>query len=580
VVKKFLTTDFTDDHGFFESRSDSHNLIRGKIFRGVMLLACLIPFITLSSADAAEKLKADVVVYGDASGGVTAAVQATRMGKQVILVSQYGHLGGLTSSGLGWSDIGNDKILGGLSHDFYHRVYLHYQKDESWTHETRANYPNAGQGVPALNAKTELASTFEPKVAEAIFDAMIKDAGVRVIRGRLDLKNGVIKEGKKINSIRLEDGTIIDGKMFIDASYEGDLLPGAGVSFVIGREANAEFKEKGNGITGPLRGNQLPNGIDPYVTKGDAASGLLPGVNPDMGGEVGDGDERLQAYCYRMVLTDVEANRVPVPKPDGYDEADYELLFRSIEAGQKSGFFKFSMMPNRKTDSNNTGGISCDFIGANYGDGWNWATLDHKQREELAAKHRDWQLGLVWTLQHHPRVPEAIREQHTSWGLPKDEFTDNKNWPYNLYVREARRMRSDFVMTENHCNLTLPVEDPVGMGAYTLDSHNVQRFVHNGMIKNEGDIQTKLSGKPYGISYRSIIPKPDECENLLVPWALSASHIAFGSIRMEPVFMALGQSAATAACMAIDANAPVQKIPYDALQARLIQDGQKLQVAN
>jgi len=534
----------------------------------------------MTTALAAEKISADVVVYGDASGGVTAAVQAARMGKQAVLVSQYGHLGGLTSSGLGWSDIGNVAILGGLSRDFYQRAYLHYQKDESWAHEARAEFRNAGQGVPALNPKTGLASTFEPKVAEAIFDEMVGEAKVRVIRGRLDLRNGVIKEGGKITAIRLEDGTMIAGKMFIDASYEGDLLPGAGVSFVIGREANSEFGENGNGITGPLHGNQLPDGIDPYVTKGDPASGLLPGVNPDMGGKPGDGDALLQAYCYRMVLTDVETNRVPVPKPEGYDQADYEILFRSIEAGQKSGFFKFSMMPNRKTDSNNTGGISCDLIGGNYGDGWNWATLDHKQREELAAKHRDWQLGLVWTLQHHPRVPEAIRKQHAAWGLAKDEFTDNKHWPYNLYVREARRMRSDFVMNENHCQLKQPVEDPVGMGAYTLDSHNVQRFVHNGMVKNEGDIQTKLTGGPYGISYRSIVPKADECENLLVPWALSATHIAFGSIRMEPVFMVLGQSAATAACMAIDASVPVQKVPYKDLRARLIQDGQKLDVAN
>jgi hypothetical protein len=374
------------------------------------------------TARAAEAISADVVVYGDASGGVTAAVQAVRMGKQAVLVSQYGHLGGLTSSGLGWSDIGNVAILGGLSRDFYQRAYLHYQNDESWEHEARADFRNAGQGVPALNPKTGLASTFEPKVAEAIFDAMIGEAKVRVIRGRLDLANGVIKEGGKITAIRLEDGSTISGRMFIDASYEGDLLPAAGVSFVIGREANSDFGEKGNGNTGPLRANQLPDGIDPYITKGDPASGLLPGVNPDMGGKAGDGDERLQAYCYRMVLTDVETNRVPVPKPEDYDEADYEILFRSIEAGQKSGFFKFSMIPNRKTDGNNTGGISCDLIGGNYGDGWNWATLGHKQRDELAAKHRDWQLGLVWTLQHHPRVPEAIRKAHQPWGLPKDEF--------------------------------------------------------------------------------------------------------------------------------------------------------------
>lgn len=519
---------------------------------------------------------AEVVVYGDASGGVVAAVQAARMGKSVVLISQYGHLGGLTSSGLGWSDIGNDAILGGLSREFYHRLYKHYQKPEAWTREDQKVFPNEGQGVPGLNPKTELASVFEPKVAEAVFDAMLKEEGVMIVKGRLDLQKGVVKSDKRITSLVLEDGLEVDGSMFIDASYEGDLMPGAGVSFVTGRESNAEFDEKGNGNTGVAKKNQLPDGIDPYVVEGDASSGLLPGVNPDLGGEEGDGDHRLQAYCYRMVLTDVPENRVMVEKPEEYAEADYELVFRAIKAGQRGNFFKLSPMPNRKTDSNNTGGISTDYIGMNYGKDWNWATLDHEEREKLAAKHRDWQLGLVWTLQNHLRVPESIRKAYAPWGLPRDEFTDNGHWPYNLYVREARRMRSDFVMTENHCKLKLPVEDPVGMGAYTLDSHNTQRAVHDGMVKNEGDIQSYLGGKPYGISYRSIVPKEVECENLLVPWALSATHIAFGSIRMEPVFMILSQSAATAACLAIDAGTSVQDVPYDQLRERLVADGQAL----
>ena len=277
-----------------------------------------------------------------------------------------------------------------------------------------------------------------------------------------------------------------------------------------------------------------------------------------------------------MVLTDVPANRVPIPKPKDYRATDYEILFRAIEVGQNGRFFKTTLVPNRKTDANNASGISCDLIGGNYGDDWNWATLNHVQREQLAAKHRDWQLGLVWTLQNHPRVPESIRKSIGVWGLAKDEFTDNGNWPDNLYVREARRMKSGFVMTENHCRRKLPVDDPIGMGAYTLDSHNVQRFVHKGMVKNEGDIQSYLRGKAYGISYRAIVPAASECENLLVPWSLSATHIAFGSIRMEPVFMILGQSAATAACMAIDDQTTVQTVPYKQLRARLLKDGQRL----
>ncbi|MFN3169056.1 MAG: FAD-dependent oxidoreductase [Phycisphaeraceae bacterium] len=529
---------------------------------------------------AAPSIEADVVVYGDASGGVTAAVQAAKLGKKTVLVSQYGHLGGLTSSGLGWTDLGNPKILGGLSHEFYHRLYTHYQNDDAWNWQDRDTFANKGQGAPALDDQTKLASTFEPKVAEDIFDQMIQEAGVTVIDGRLDLDDGVIKRGKRITAIVLEDGTTIKGKVFIDASYEGDLLPGAGVSFVVGRESNSEFNEQGNGNTGVSPKNQLPNGIDPYVVKGDPTSGLLPGVNPDLGGKKGEGDHRLQAYCYRMVLTDVPENRVRVEKPEGYDEKDYEILFRAIEAGQRGGFFKLSPMPNRKTDSNNTGGISTDYIGMNYGEGWDWSTLSHDERDALADKHRDWQLGLVWTVQNHPRVPENIRKAYAPWGLAKDEFTDNGHWPYNLYVREARRMRSPFVMTENHCKRTLPVDDPISMGAYTLDSHNTQRVVANGMVKNEGDIQTYLRGKAYGISYRAITPDKDECENLLVPWAMSATHIAFGSIRMEPVFMITAQSAAVAGVMAIDQGVAVQDIAYDALRQQLIEQGQKLELPN
>jgi len=547
----------------------------GEFMKQLLILA-LLSLSLISCKTTGQVYEADIIVYGDTSGGVAAAVQSSRMGKSVILISQYGHLGGLTSSGLGWSDIGNDAILGGIAREFYQRLYKHYQKAEAWKWEKQSEFKNLGQGVPALNPKTELASTFEPKVAETVFDEMAKEAEVKIVYGRLDLKNGVLKNGKKISTLKLEDGSLLKGKMFIDASYEGDLLPGSGVSFVIGRESNSQYDESGNGNTGVARKNQLPRGIDPYNIKGDKNSGLLKGVNPDLGGQKGDGDHRLQAYCYRMVLTNVPENRVMVSKPKNYDEKDYEILFRAIEVGFRGGFFKLSPMPNHKTDSNNTGGISTDFIGGNYGKDWNWATLNHDEREALAAKHRDWQLGLIWTLQNHPRVPENLRARHAPWGLAKDEFQDNGNWPYNLYVREARRMKSGFVMTEAHCKNQKPVIDPIGMGAYTLDSHNTQRVVYDGMVRNEGDIQTYLRGKAYGISYRSIIPEADECENLFVPWALSATHIAFGSIRMEPVFMILSQSAATAASMAIDGKKSVQEVKYSDLSKILIKDGQKL----
>ncbi len=523
-------------------------------------------------------LVADVVVYGDASGGVAAAAQAARMGKSAILVSQYGHLGGMTSSGLGWTDIGNSSILGGISREFYHRLYLYYQDDNHWDIQPRSKYRNQGQGVPAFDDSTQLASTFEPKVAERVFDQLAREAGVQIVEGRIDIASGVTKSGARIVTLRLEDGRQIAGKIFIDASYEGDLLAAAGVSYTTGREANDQYGETHNGVTGPQPGNQLPDGIDPFRIAGDRSSGLLPGVNPDQGGPTGTGDHCFQAYCYRMVLTDAPTNRVPIAKPDGYREEDYEILFRAIEAGQTNAFFKTDMMPNRKTDSNNASGISTDYIGGNYGDDWNWATLDHSEREEVARRHRDWQLGLLWTLQNHDRVPESIRINVARWGLPKDEFVDNDHWPYNIYVREARRMVSDFVMTERHCRGECELPDSIGMGAYTLDSHNTQRVVHLGMVKNEGDIQARLQA-PYPISYRAIVPPQDECENLLAPWALSATHIAFGSIRMEPVFMILGQSAGTAASLAIDGNLAVQRVPYDKLRQQLVMDRQRLESA-
>jgi hypothetical protein len=518
----------------------------------------------------------DIVVYGGTSGGIIAAIQAAKSERSVVLVSPTPYLGGLTTSGLGWTDLGSDSILGGLSRDFYTRVYQHYQNDDAWKWEKRVDYRNQGQGQAALNPKTRLASVFEPSVATAVFDAMLKEHGVTVVTARLDLKNGVVMDGKRIQKIRTEDGREFAGKIFIDATYEGDLLPGAGVSFTTGRESNATYNETVSGIQtkGAVK-NQLPDGIDPYLRPGDPASGLLPGVNPDAGGEDGQGDHRLQAYCFRMCLTDSPENRVTIGKPEGYDEAAYEILFRAIEAGQSRDFTKFSLMPNRKTDSNNTGGISNNPVGLNHGKDWNWATLDHDQRLALAKKHEHWQRGLMWTLQNHPRVPEKIRKEYSAWGLPKDEFTDNGHWPHQLYVREARRMVSDFVMTEHHCRRKQPVPESIGLAAYTMDSHNVQRHVKNGMVKNEGDIQLRIPG-PYPVSYRAIVPKKAECQNLLVPWCLSASHMAFGSIRMEPVFMILAQSAATAADIAIKSGIPVQDVPYEVLKNRLIGDGQRL----
>ena len=516
----------------------------------------------------------DIVVYGGTSGGVTAAVQGARLGKKVALVSPTTHIGGLSASGLGWTDLGDISILGGLSREFYHRIYLYYQGQPNWnTIKTMG-----GQGGSAFNTTYQTGSIFEPKVAEEVFNTMLAEAGVSVFTGRLDLQSGVLMSGQRITGLRMEDGQTYRGKMFVDACYEGDVMAGAGVSFTLGRESNTTYGETINGVR-PGGGHQVVTGVDPYVVKGNPASGLLPGIESTPLETTGTGDHRLQAFCFRMVLTRA-ANRIPITQPPNYNEQDFEIVLRAVEAGQ-TAFFKTDGMPNGKTDSNNNGGVSCDYIGRNYGPGWNWATLNHQQRDALAKEHEYWQRGLVYVLQNHARVKakNGGNGLYTGWGLPADEFTDNGNWAFQLYVREARRMVSDYVMTQKNCTGSVVAADSVGMGAYTMDSHNVRRYVSGGMLRNEGDVQVGTPN-PYPISYRSIVPKTGECENLFVPWCLSSSHMAFGSIRMEPVFMALGQSSATAAAMAIDGNISVQQVPYDRLAMKLRADGQALMLNN
>jgi hypothetical protein len=532
----------------------------------------LLPMTAQANDPAPEKV--DVCVYGGTSAGVIAAVQVHRMGHSVVLISPTTHLGGLTSGGLGFTDMGNERILGGLARDYFHRLWAWYQDDSAWNWEPKSKFSNKGQHGAALNDQLQVATSFEPHVAEAIFMKLVQENQIKVVPARLDLKNGVIKDGARISGLRTEDGRVFKATVFIDATYEGDLMAKAGVSYTMGREANSQYGENGNGIqTVKATINQLPPGIDPYVVKGDPKSGLLPGVNADAGGADGSADKKIQAYCYRMCLTDVPANRVMVTKPDSYKESDYEILFRAIEQGQKARFFKLSLLPNRKTDSNNDSGISTDLIGYNY----DYPEADYSTRAKIEAVHRDWQLGLIWTLQHSARVQEAIRDSLAAWGLPKDEFTDTGHFPPTLYVREARRMLTDYVVTENLIRDSSSVTHSIGMGAYTLDSHNTQRYVDaTGHVRNEGDVQTRINA-PYKIDYGCIVPHQKECDNLLVPVCVSASHIAYGSIRMEPVFMILGQSAATAAVLSIDDKVPVQQLDYAKLKARLVADGQVLE---
>ena len=511
----------------------------------------------------------DVVIYGGTSAGIVAAVQSVRMGKSVVVIEPSKHLGGLSSGGLGATDIGNKHAIGGISREFYQRVAEKYSVNSAWKWEQQ---PEANDSRDYSAESTRW--TFEPKVASEIFNDFIEEYQIPVLLNeRLDLSKEVEKRTGRISQIELESGKKIQGKVFIDCTYEGDLMARSGVSYTIGREANAQYGETLNGVQKKMGiYHQFPDGVSPYIIAGDSTSGLLPNVTRAPGDD-GIADQKVQAYCFRMCLTDVPENRIMVDKPDSYDEKIYELLFRAIEAGYQGPFFIMSRMPNRKTDSNNKGPFSSDYIGYNfeYPDG------DYSVREKIIRNHEKYQKGLLWTLANHPRIPENIRAEFSKWGLPKDEFVNTNHWTPQLYIREARRMVSDFVMTEHHCTQdSISADQSVGMGAYTMDSHHMQRYVDtNGYVKNEGDVEVGGFG-PYPISYRAITPTQDECANLLVPVCLSASHIAFGSIRMEPVFMILAQSAATAACMAIDNDLSVQSIDYEELREKLITDKQIL----
>jgi len=509
----------------------------------------------------------DICVYGGTSAGVMAAVTAKRAGKTVVLIEPSKHLGGLSAGGLGATDIGNKFAITGLARDFYRRVGQHYGRLEQWT--------------------------FEPHVAENLFEKYVKEAGVTVLRNYrfTDMQ----RENGKIAAITVEDTAlpasrnakgklvgadrqfkIIKAKVFLDCTYEGDLMALNGVSYAVGREDNAQYGETWNGVQ-LLDKHQFPDGVDPYKIPGKPESGLIYGVSDAKLKPNGTGDLSVQAYNYRMCLTDDPANRIAISRPDGYDSTKYELLLRQISAGKKVpdvltwNLMHFVPMPNRKTDINNCGGLSTDMIGANF----DYPNADPKRRAEIIREHETYTKGLFYFIGHDPRMPKHLRDEMLQWGYPKDEYTDNSNFSHQLYIREARRMVGEYVMTQANCEGKTAVTDGVGMAAYTMDSHNCQRLVveKNGrmMVKNEGDVQ--VGGfPPYPVSYRSLIPKRNECTNLLVPVCLSASHIAYGSIRMEPVFMVLAQSAALAACHAIDENVAVQDIDIKKLQARLAND--------
>jgi hypothetical protein len=476
-------------------------------------------------------VEADVCVYGGTPGGVTAAVQAARMGKKTILVVFGRHVGGMTSGGLSATDAGNEKAIGGMALEFYHRV-------------------------GKLRG-------FRPSEAEAAFRAMLKDAGVPIyLEHRL---KDVTKEGNRITTLRVENGNAFKAQVFVDATYEGDLLAAAGVSFTVGREGNGKYGEKHNGVFfGPFHNFNVK--VDPYKVEGKKDSGLLWGVSAAAPGKPGQGDAKVQAYDFRMWLTDA-ADRLPFPKPAGYDLERYALLLRYLKKQPKP------VMPFQlnRGDCNNSGGFSTDYIGG--ADAWPQA--DYRTREKIYQDHVNYQQGLMWFMANDPEVPEDLRSKVRAFGLPKDEFQETGGWPHELYVREGRRMVGAYVATEANCAGEVEAKNSVGLASYTMDSHNCQRVVIDGGARNEGDVQIRVP-RPYPVDYRSLTPKEEECANLLVPVCLSASHIAYGSIRMEPVYMILGQSAGTAAALAIDGKTSVGKVDYAKLRERLLADKQIL----
>ena len=541
--------------------------------------------------DLPSDISRDLVIYGSTPAAIAAAVQAKRMGVSAVIVSPETRIGGLTTGGLGQTDIGNKAAFGGIALEFYKAVAAYYADGANWTRQKPETYFPDGQCAGSKGKESMW--TFEPSAALKILEGWEKRDGLDIRRGEwLDREKGVVREGGKIVSIRTLTGNVYRGKVFVDATYEGDLMAAAGVSYTVGREANSVYGETISGIQRALmRNHQLVLGIDPYVKEGDPSSGLLPGVEKDCPEPDGSGDRRVQAYCFRMCLTDDPENRIPFAKPDGYEERDYELLFRNLAIAplDRNGMpWINSRMPNRKTDTNNRTGFSTDFIGGN----WNYPEASYAERERIRAAHLKYQRGLMWTLANHPRVPEKIRKEVSKWGTCKDEFRDGlgAGWQKQLYVREARRMVGEYVMTEHECRGERVAQRPIAFGAYGMDSHNCRRYVDaQGFVRNEGNIEDYNVNppgsdkpfkrfSPYPIDYGAIVPKRGECENLFVPVCLSASHMAFGSIRMEPVFFALGQVAGTAASIAAEKGLSVQDVPYADLSARLRADGQVLEL--
>jgi len=498
----------------------------------------------------------DLLVYGGTAGGVITAVSGARQGLKVALLEPGRHLGGMATGGLSRTDFGHKEVIGGYALEFYWRVGLKYEMNRF---------------------ADEVAWFYEPHVGEQVFAEMLQEAHVEVHLGqRLRERQGVAKTGAVVQSVTTEDGTVYRARAFADSSYEGDLMAQAGIHYAVGREAIAQYQESLAGVRDRTPKHQF---LVPISAR-DEHGRLLPEISSAPPGAVGSGDKKVQSYNFRMILSDDPNNRVAFPKPPNYDPHRYELLARLLAAmttklGRPQIMQEVTLIapiPHHKADINNQGAFSTDYIGGS----WDYPDGSYARRAEIWQAHVDYTKGYFYFLAHDPRVPKSLQDEVNTWGLAKDEFQDTRNWPNQLYIREARRMVGDFVMTQKDLQTELTKPDPIGMGSYNSDSHNLQRIVNaEGNAENEGDMQVPV--KPYQIPYRVMIPKRAEATNVLVPVCFSASHVAYSSVRMEPQYMIIGQAAGVAAAMAVRENKPVQDIDPLQLTAYLKEQGAVLE---
>jgi hypothetical protein len=521
----------------------------------------------------AAPIEADLCIYGGTSAGVVAAVQGVEMGMRVVLVEAGQHLGGMSVEGLGGTDIDNhaefknSPAVGGLALEFYRRVSAHYGKEKAFDEMVR------------MRLKVSGLWRFEPHVAEAVWEAWVKEVSVTVLRGhRLKETEGVTKDGARITALHFKNGAEVKSKVFIDATYEGDLLAFAGISFAVGREGNAKYGETKNGIRTDTKHGQFDKRIDPYRVPGDAESGLVFGVQDLTVGTQGESDDSIQGYCFRLCLTKTPSHRIAIEKPASYDPTHYELHRRYIAAG---GLISApnAGVPDDKTDPGSWHHLAGNFTGWNH----RYPIASYAEREQMLRTSRDYIQGVYWFMAHDKAVPAKQRDAWAAWGLCKDEFTDNGGWPRAFYVRNGRRMVSDFVLTEANVRKASPepIEDSVGLVWWPPDLHHARRIAKDGFVWNEGavfDESKETDWIPCGVPYRCLVPKAAECTNLLSPTCPSLSYVAYGAYRIEFTFMAAAQSAATAAVMAMEAGTSVQSVSYAKLRERLLADKQVLAV--